>query len=244
MAAPSVLVLRDYDDLSLAAADIVVSVVAARPEAAVLVATGETPMGLYAELAIRQQNGTFDGSGLRVFQLDEYADIADDDRRSLYGWTLRAFADPLHVPRERVARLPSNGDIAAGCAAYDRAVADAGGIDLAILGIGMNGHVGFNEPPSDYWTTTRQVELAPETIDANARYWGRSDHVSRRAVTVGMATLVNARQILLLASGRSKRNIVRRAICGPVSAEVPASLLQKAPDVTVLVDNLAWDGKA
>jgi glucosamine-6-phosphate deaminase len=244
MAAPSVLVLRDYDDLSLAAADIVGSIVAGRPDAAVLAATGETPMGLYAELAIRQENGTFDGSRLQVFQLDEYVDIAGDDRRSLYGWTLRAFADPLHIPRERVVRLPSNGDIAAGCAAYDRSVADAGGIDLAILGIGINGHVGFNEPPSDHWTITREVELTPETVDANARYWGQEEHISRRAVTVGMATLLSARQILLLASGRSKRNIVRRAMCGPISAKVPASLLRNAADVTVLVDSLAWDGMA
>lgn len=244
MAPPSILVQRDYRDLSRAGADFVASIVAALPEAAVLIATGETPMGLYAELARRQQAGTFDGTRLRVFQLDEYAGIPDHDQQSLYGWTLRAFADPLGIPRQRVVRLPGNGDIAAGCAAYDRSVSDAGGIDLAILGIGTNGHVGFNEPPSDRWTNTRVVELAPETIRANARYWGHGEPVARHGVTVGMTTLMNARRTLLLASGRGKRGIVRRAMAGPVSADVPASLLREADDVTVLVDRSAWDGAA
>jgi glucosamine-6-phosphate deaminase len=242
MASPSILVRRDYDDLSRAGADFVASVVAARPDAAVLIATGETPMGLYAELARRQQAGTFDGSRLRVFQLDEYAVIPDSDRRSLYAWTLKAFVDPLRIPHQRVVRLPVNGDIADGCAAYDRSVDDVGGIDLAILGIGVNGHVGFNEPPSDRWTTTRVVELAPETIRSNARYWGRREPVAHYGVTVGMTTLMNARRTLLLASGRRKREIVRRAMRGPISADVPASLLREADDVTVLVDRPAWDG--
>jgi len=244
MPPPSILVQRDYDDLSRAGADFVAEIVAARPDAAVLVATGETPMGVYAELARRQEAGTFDGSLLQVFQLDEYAGIPDHDRRSLYSWTLRAFADPLHIPHRRVVRLPGNGDIADGCAAYDRSVTAAGGIHLAILGIGINGHVGFNEPPSDRWTTTRAVRLAPETIRANARYWGQREPVARRGVTVGMMTLVSARRILLMASGRSKRDIVRRAMRGPVSADVPASLLREADDVTVLVDRSAWDGAA
>ncbi len=244
MAPPTILVQRDYDDLSRAGADFVASVVAARPDAAVLVATGKTPMGLYAELARRQEAGAFDGSRLRVFQLDEYTGTAEHDRRSLYDWTLRAFVDPLHVPHERVARLPSDGDIPGGCAAYDRSVADADGIDLAILGIGTNGHVGFNEPPSDRWTTTREVELTPETIRANAGYWEQGEHIPRRGVTVGMTTLVSARRILLLASGASKCDIVRRAMQGPVGAEVPASLLREAEGVTVLVDRPAWDGMA
>jgi len=244
MAPPSILVQRDYDDLSHAGADFVASIVAARPDATVLVATGETPMGLYAELALRQKAGTFDGSRLRVFQLDEYAGIADQDRRSLYGWTLRAFVDPLRIPHERVVRLPSRSDIPGGCAAYDRSVADAGGIDLAILGIGVNGHVGFNEPPSDRWTTTREVELTPETIRANKRYWGQEERIVRRGVTVGMTTLIGARRVLLVASGTGKRDIVRRAMLGPVSAEVPASLLREADDVTLLVDRLAWNGMA
>jgi glucosamine-6-phosphate deaminase len=242
MAPPSIRVQLDYDDLSRVGADFVASFVAARPDAAVLVATGETPMGLYAELACRQQAGTFDGSRLRVFQLDEYAGLPDHDSRSLYAWTLRAFVDPLRIPHQRVVRLPANGDIAGGCAAYDRSVHDAGGIDLAILGIGVNGHIGFNEPPSDRSTTTRVVELAPKTIRANARYWARGDPVARLGVTAGMLTVLNARRTLLLASGRRKRGIIRRAMSGPISPDVPASLLREADDVTVLLDRLAWDG--
>ncbi len=233
---------EDYAALSRAGADIVASVVAAKPDAAVVVATGETPMGLYQELVRRREAETFDASGIRVFQLDEYAGLPEGDRRSLLDWTLRSFVVPLQIPLERVVRLPSDGDVSAGCATYDRAIEGAGGLDLAILGIGTNGHIGFNEPPSDRSAPTREVTLTPETVRANARYWGGGRPVARRAVTAGMETLLKARKTVLLACGLHKRGVVRRAMHGPVTAELPASFLQEAEDVTVLVDRTAWDG--
>lgn len=241
MAGLSVTVLDDYEALSRAAADIVQEVVAARPSARVIVAMGETPMGPYRELVRRREIGAFDASGLVVFQLDEYAGIDPGDARSLFSWAVRSFMAPLGIPPENLVRLPADGaDVVRACAAYDRAVEEAGGYDLAILGIGMNGHLGFNEPPSDASAPTREVVLSAESIVSSAPNWGGREHVPRRAVTIGMAGLLRARKTLLLASGAHKREIAHRALRGPVTPDVPASYLQQAGDVTALLDREAW----
>lgn len=239
MRAVRISVLPDAEAMSRAAADAVAGILAERPDARVLVATGSTPMGLYAELARRRAEGALDPTRITVYQLDEYAGIPPEDPRSLLGWLVRSFVEPLGIPLERLVPVPRDGDPDA-CARYDLEVDRAGGYDLAILGIGPNGHLGFNEPPADADAPTRLVELAPETIRANAAYWGSPDLVPRRAVTVGMRGLLAARTILLLASGAHKRDIVRRALRGPVTPEVPASLLQRAADVRVFLDRDAW----
>lgn len=242
MARLTIIVLDDYEALSRVGADIVADLVSANPTATAVVATGETPMGLYRELAHRREAGTFDASRMTLFQLDEYADIGPEDRRSLFAWMVRSFATPLGIPPGNVVAISTDTDAAAACAAYERAVEDAGGFELAILGIGVNGHIGFNEPPSDASAPTREIVLSPESIESNARYWGDREHVPTRAITAGMATLLRARRTLLVASGRNKREIVHRALHGPVTPRVPASYLQEAADVTVLVDREAWTG--
>lgn len=239
MPGPSVTVLDDYEAMSRAAADLVSDVVAANPTASVVVPTGETPEGMYRELVRRRGAGAFDASGIRVHQLDDYLQIDPDDRRSFFGWMRRSFAEPLGIPLEHIVRLPSGEDLPAACAAYDREVEEDGGFALAILGIGANGHLGFNEPPCDASAPTREIELSEETIASNARYWGGREHVPRRAITIGMAPLLRARTIVLLAAGAHKRDIVRRAMEGPMSPEVPASYLRLAEDVTVLLDREA-----
>lgn len=241
MNTPDVTVTDDYEGLSRAGADVVSGVLATKPDARVVVATGATPMGIYRELARRSAAGSLRAAAATAFQLDEYLGIARDDRRSLLGWALRSFVVPLGIPPKRVVPLPADGDPAA-CAAYDDQVERAGGYDLAILGIGPNGHVGFNEPPSDAACPTRVVELSAESVASNAAYWGGAAHVPRRAVTIGMAGLLRSRAVLLVASGPSKRAIVRRAVLGPVTPAVPASNLQTAADLRVIVDRAAWDG--
>jgi glucosamine-6-phosphate deaminase len=234
-------VTDDYQELSRVGADVVAETIAAAPRARVVIATGATPMGLYRELAGRSDAGTLDATGITVFQLDEYAGIAPDDRRSLLAWAVRSFVEPLRIPLGSVVPVPADGDPVA-CAGYDREAARSGGYDLAILGIGTNGHVGFNEPPSDASAPTRMVELSPQSIRSNAAYWGGPEHVPRRAITIGLAGLLRSRTILLVASGSAKRDIVRRAVLGPVTPEVPASHLRTAADLRVLVDRAAWDG--
>ena len=227
----------DYAALSVAAADAIAATVLRKPDALLLLATGDTPMGAYRVLAERCASGELDTSQLRVAQLDEYAGIAHDDRRSLYGWMLRSFLEPLDVPAERTIRLDATLPPDAACRAYDAAVAAAGGFELAVLGLGPNGHLGFNEPPVERDAPTRLVPLTPESIVSNARYWGGEDDVPRLALTCGMATMLAARQILLVVSGPHKRGILGRTLDETPTVDVPASWLQDAPgEVVVLAD--------
>ena len=237
----SITILKDYDSVSREGADVVAGVIAANPAARVVAAMGDTPQGLYGELARRSDAGELDASGLFVYQLDEYAGVGPEDPRSLAGWLVRSFMTPLRIPPENLVLLPRDADSAA-CATYDRSIVEAGGYDLVILGIGANGHIGFNEPPADGSAPTRAVALSRASIASSARYWGSADQVPRRAITVGIVGLLKARKTLLLACGSHKNEIVRRALLGPVTAEVPASYLQEADEVTVLLDRAAWNG--
>jgi len=230
-------VTRDYEALSLTAADAIAVTVQRKPDALLLLATGDTPMGAYRILAERHARGELDTSRLRVAQLDEYAGLAHGDRRSLYGWMERSFLMPLGVPGTGTIRLDASLPPAEACGAYDAAVAAAGGFELAILGLGPNGHLGFNEPPVQHDAPTRLVPLTPASIVSNARYWGDEDDVPREALTCGMASMLQARQILLVVSGPHKREILSRTLDEPPSPDVPASWLQQAPgDVVVLAD--------
>lgn len=233
-------IVDDYDALGRVAADIVTALLRANPRANIVVPTGETPLGMYRELASRHLRGDVDASHLRVFQLDEYLGLEPDDPRLLYRWMERSFLRPLDIDDTRVIRLESDTpDPHETCSRYDATLAGLGGYDLAILGLGPNGHLGFNEPPSADDAPTRVVDLTEESIESNARYWGGRERVPRRAMTAGMMQLLAARSILLLVSGARKRDILRRIRQGPVTPEVPASYLQRASDVTVLADRAA-----
>ena len=241
MSEPRVLVVEDREEVGAAGADLVTASIGRAPAARVVVATGRSPMGVYARLADRARGGELDVGGITAIQLDEYLGLEPDDRRSLGGWMRASFLEPLGVTEDRVLRLPVDGDLATAGLGFDRRLADEGGIDLAILGLGTNGHVGFNEPPSDAHAPTRAVRLTPETVLANARYWGGEAEVPTDAVTLGLGSLLAAREIVLLVSGSAKRGIVRRALEGPVDPDVPASFLREAgADVTVVVDRDAW----
>lgn len=234
------LVEEDYNALSKAGAALVIRLFNEKPDAAVVVATGNTPVGLYRELAAAYASGAFDSQKLRVFQLDAYLGLTPDDPRSLNRWTKQAFLSPLQIDARQVVDLPGDSpDPEATCRAYDEAVAQVGGFDLAILGLGPNGHLGFNEPPS--WATdkTRVVTLTEESIVSNAQYWGGRDQVPPKALTAGMDVLLEAKKTLLLVSGAHKRDILQKTLAGPVTPQVPASYLQNSGDVTVLVDRAA-----
>ena len=178
---------------------------------------------------------------MRVVQLDEYVGVPDDDRRSLYGWLEREFLTPLGVAAERVRRfdVAAPEGVDASCRAMDAAIAALGGLDLALLGVGPNGHLGFNEPPSLADTPTREVPLAPASIVSNAVYWGGEDAVPRTAVTVGMAPILAAREVALVVRGAHKRGILARALHGPETPDVPASLARRAARLTVVADEAA-----
>lgn len=241
MGLPRIMVVDDADELGRVAADLVTDAIASTPAASVVPATGRTPMKLYAHLAARREAGLFDTTPVTAVQLDEYLGLANSDRRTLFGWMDRSFLQPLCIADERVIRLPLDGDLDEACDAYDRDRETRGPIDLAILGLGENGHLGFNEPPSGSEAPTRTVELSPMTIAANAGYWGTEADVPTRAVTMGMRHLLAARTVVLLVTGERKRSIAHRALEGPIGPEIPASFLREATgEVTVVVDRAAW----
>lgn len=240
----NIILTEDYSALCVAAADRIVAAIDERPAATLVVATGDTPMGVYRELAERRRQGALDTSRVRVFQLDAYLGIERDDRRSLFRWMRESFLEPLGIAPEQVVRLPGDAsDPDAACRAYDQAVAQAGGFDLSILGLGPNGHLGFNEPPAEAHAPTRVVTLTEASIASNARYWGGRDHVPRTAMTAGMRVLLEARQTLLLVSGAHKRDILHRTIEGPIGPANPASFLRTISGVSVIADRDAWGGE-
>lgn len=234
-------VVEDYDSLSRTAAAIVADALNAPSPHVVMPATGRTPTGAYQQLAHRRRSGELDSSGLTLVQLDEYLDLEPHDRRSLFEWMKQLLIDPLEIPVERIVQFDADhGDVALTCRRYEHAVRRLGGIDLAVLGLGPNGHLGFNEPPAGPDARTRVVPLTPASIESNAHYWGSRSLVPTRAFTAGMDLIVTARKILLLVSGSHKSEVLQRMMKGDITDELPASYLRLAPDVTVIADRAAW----
>ena len=235
----NLIVTPDEASFDQAAAEVIAPVVAAGGN--LLVATGNTPMGAYRLLGERHARGELDSSRARAFQLDAYRFETPEDPRSLYGWMLRSFTEPLGFSLERVVRLPGDArDPEAACAAFEAALEAAGGLDLAILGLGPNGHLGFNEPPVRPDAPTRVVNLTPESLVSNAVYWP-GQAVPRQAITAGMNLILGARRVLLVARGAHKREILHAALEGPRTENVPASWLQALNErLTVVTDTAAW----
>jgi glucosamine-6-phosphate deaminase len=231
------LVADDYDALSRTAARFIAAALRANPRTSLAVPTGATPNGFYRELAAIHRRDAIPTRRLRVFQLDEYLGVAPGNSRSFAGWMAHAFLEPLGIAKQQVVWLRGDApDPAAVCAAYDAALRAAGGLDIAVLGLGANGHLGFNEPPADEASPTRVVRLCEATRAANAAYWGAVERVPQDALTCGMRNLLAARMKLVLVAGERKREILQRVARGPVSADVPASFLQRVAGVTVLAD--------
>nr|WP_325265959.1 glucosamine-6-phosphate deaminase [uncultured Rhizobium sp.] len=238
------IVEKDAERASEAGAELFATLVQLNPRLKAVLATGNSPMGMYSRLAALQRAGSLDARGMTVFQLDAYLEVPDDDPRSLYGWMDRSFVQPLQIPQAQVVRFSEIiEDPHQECAAYKQKIAAAGGFDLAVLGLGPNGHLGFNEPPSDATATTRVVALTPESIESNAVYWGGRDRVPSLSLTVGIDALLASRKIILIALGAHKYDILHRTVEGSVSAGVPASFLQQAVDVTIIADEAAWKGQ-
>jgi glucosamine-6-phosphate deaminase len=220
---------------------------ARRPAPTLMPALGTSALGVYRELSAVRAAGGLDTAGLRLVQLDEYVGVAADDPRSLYAWLRRDVAEPLGVSDDRIIRLggdavadsPSEAALAGACRVYDDAVAAAGGVDVAVLGLGPNGHLGFNEPPSGRDAPTREVSLAAESLASNARYWPGLG-VPFAALTAGMATILAARRIVLVVTGQRKRAILGRMLVEPVGDDLPASWLRPLDTATLLADDEAW----
>jgi glucosamine-6-phosphate deaminase len=212
--------------------------VAANPRLVLGLPTGRTPVTLYDELASRFSQGDVDFSQVTTFNLDEFVGIPASHPGSYRSFMQTHFFARVNIDVSRVNFLRGDApDLQEECARYERAIADAGGIDLQVLGIGTNGHIGFNEPARVLQSRTHRVALKPETRRSNAALFGGSvDEVPCEALSMGMATILQARAVVLLAMGRSKASCVERAITGPLTTDLPASFLQLHHDVDVMLD--------
>jgi len=233
-------VVEDYAALSIAGAKLFASAVAKKPTGNYGFATGGTPEGMYEELCTMSKAGQVDLSKITAFNLDEYVGLKQSDPQSYFYYMAHRLFDATGVALDK--RHIPKGDAPcpdAESARYEQQILDAGGIHFQILGIGTNGHIGFNEPADTFAGQTAHVALAQETIDVNTRFFNNSDEVPRTAISMGMQTIMMAETLLLLASGDNKAKIMREALLGPITPAVPASALQMHRNVIVIADKAA-----
>lgn len=231
---------EDYKAMSRRAATIIAAQVVSKPNCVLGLATGSTPIGTYQNLVEWHKNGDLSFAEVHTVNLDEYRGLPGTHDQSYRYFMQTNLFDHVNVVPENT-NVP-NGmaeDAEAECARYERIVSDLGYADLQLLGMGHNGHIGFNEPASEYPLNTHVVDLTESTITANARFFATMDDVPRQALTMGCGTIMKARSILVVVSGEDKADIVKKAFLGPITPEVPASILQLHPNVTLVGDKAA-----
>lgn len=231
---------KDYDDMSRKAANVLFAQIIEKPDCVLGLATGSTPIGMYKELIAKYQAGDVDFSQVKSANLDEYKGLSRDNDQSYYYFMNHNLFKHINID-------PANTNIPDGtksdsdqeCSRYEEIVKGLGGVDLQILGLGHNGHIGFNEPSDQFDKITHCVDLQESTIEANKRFFANIDDVPKQAYTMGIGTIMSAKKILLMVSGAEKAQILRDVLCGPVTPHVPASILQFHPNVTVVADEAA-----
>jgi glucosamine-6-phosphate deaminase len=228
---------KDYKDMSRKAANIISAQVIMKPNCVLGLATGGTPVGTYAQLIDWYNKGDIDFSEVTTINLDEYRGLPRDHEQSYWYFMQKNLFGSVNVQPDRI-HVPdgSNPDAEAACREYDAIIHNVGGIDLQLLGIGPDGHIGFNEPGEAFELGTHCVDLTQSTIEANARFFGSIDEVPRQAYTMGIKTIMQARKVLMVANGANKAEIIKQAFFGPVTPEVPASILQMHPDFILVGD--------
>lgn len=232
-------IFQSREALHRAVADRFISAVKANPKMVLGLSTGSSPLDTYANLVRdRQQNGT-DYSKIHTFNLDEYVGLTGSHPQSYRYFMNAHLFQQLNIPMEQTHVPAGVGDLEEECKRYEKEIQECGGIDLQLLGLGTNGHIGFNEPGTSFDSRTHVVNLLEETIDANARFFSGKEEVPTKAVTMGIQTIMEARQIALLAYGSKKAAPIRDAVNGPITESMPASLLQNHADVTLYLDEEA-----
>ena len=227
--------VQTYGDMCRIAANLIGAQIIANPKSVLGLATGSTPIGAYARLSAGYENGDLDFSDITTFNLDEYCGLSKSDPQSYHYFMNEHLFGKVNIDKERTFLPNANtGNFEDECKKYDEMIAAHGGIDLQLLGLGGNGHIGFNEPCDVFEKGTHCVDLDEMTISANARFFESPDDVPRQAITMGIGTIMSAKKILLIANGQSKKEILQQALYGPITPMVPASVLQLHPDLTVV----------
>lgn len=224
-----------YYQMSRKAANLISAQVITKPDSVLGLATGSTPVGIYKQLIEWYEKGDLDFSETTSVNLDEYLGLDQSHPQSYRYFMQHIFFDSINIDQSRT--FVPNGvatDIEAECRAYDERIKSLGGIDLQLLGIGEDGHIGFNEPDDCFVKSTHVVTLDESTVKANSRFFGSVESVPKKAITMGMVSIMQAKKILLVANGVKKREIIEKAFFGPITPKIPASILQLHADITVI----------
>jgi glucosamine-6-phosphate deaminase len=232
-----IVIAKSYEDMSTNAARMVAGQLYLKPNSVLGLATGSTPLNMYQELIKIHHEVGLDFSEVVTFNLDEYLGLKPEDENSYHFYMFQNFFNHINIQRNNI-YIP-NGlaqNIPAECQEYERKIQEQGGIDLQVLGIGVNGHIGFNEPDINFEAVTHKVKLDEETINVNARFFANIEEVPRYAISMGIKTIMNAKKILLLANGVNKAEALYRTIYKGITPETPASILQLHPDVTIIAE--------
>ena len=231
---------KDYNAMSRRAAAVIAAQIVSKPDCVLGLATGSTPVGAYQQLVKWYEQGDLSFAEVRSVNLDEYYGLSPDHDQSYRYFMQSNLFDHVDIAPENT-NVPDGlaKDPTAECLRYERKAAELGYADLQLLGLGRNGHIGFNEPCDCFPVATHLVDLTESTIEANARFFASADDVPKQALTMGVGTIMKARKILIVASGADKADAVWKAFAGPITPEVPASILQLHPDVTLVADEAA-----
>lgn len=231
---------KDYQEMSRKAAEVIAAQVTMKPNCVLGLATGSSPIGTYDQLVEWYEKGDLDFSTVKTVNLDEYRGLTHDNDQSYYYFMHEHLFDRVNIdPANTNVPDGTEPDAEKECARYEELIKSYGGIDLQLLGLGHNGHIGFNEPADAFTVTTNCVDLTESTIEANKRFFASADDVPKQAYTMGIGTIMKAKKILVVVNGEGKADIVAKAFFGPVTPEVPASVLQLHPDVTIVADTEA-----
>ena len=231
---------KNYDEMSRKAANIISAQMILKPESVLGLATGSSPIGTYKQLINWYKKGDLDFSQIHSINLDEYKGLDRKNDQSYYYFMHEHLFNHVNIKEENT-NVPdgTQPDGEKECARYEELIRSLGGVDLQLLGLGHNGHIGFNEPDESFIVPTHVVDLTESTIKANARFFASADEVPRQALTMGIGCIMAARRILLIASGADKADAIYKTVCGPITPECPASILQLHPDVVLVCDEAA-----
>jgi glucosamine-6-phosphate deaminase len=235
-----IVVAKNYEELSKIAADEIVKLMNSKPSCVLGLATGSSPVGMYKELVRLYKEGKVDFSKVTTINLDEYRGLKGDNPQSYRYFMDSNLFNHINIGKENTF-VPDGmaEDVEEECRNYDNRIAQLGGIDLQVLGIGHNGHIGFNEPSEYLNLSTHLTDLKQETIEANSRFFDAIDKVPTQAITMGLGGIMKAKKVLLLAYGQKKADIISKLVEGKISTKVPASILQVHRDVVIIVDEAA-----
>ena len=236
-----IIVVKNPDEMGVKACDQFEAMIQSKPACVIGLATGSTPIPLYKEMIAREKAGKIDFSRVRSANLDEYKGLAPDHEQSYRKFMQVNLFDHISIkPENTIVPDGLAEDIPAMCAAYEAQIEAWGGVDMQLLGIGHDGHIGFNEPEDHFPTMTHEVKLTDMTIDANKRFFESIDDVPKSAITMGIGTIMAAKKIVMVVTGTDKKDILHKTFWGPVTPEVPASILQFHSDVTLICDEAAY----